>query len=142
MVNIDQERVIEQITKQMDALKNSSGVKIALNPDFLGKVNINITNTKDGLSAQFIVANNDAKNILLKGIDGLKDALIMHGIGVDNVEVKISESEDGQYNQDWTEQEDSQNQERNQQKQKRGEKDKNLFEKTMLENLKKEENKI
>ena len=136
--NITPEKIIEQITKQMDSLKNNSGVKIVLNPEYLGKVNLQILNTKDGLSAQFTVTTNDARELLMKGLDGLKESLLAQGVGVDNISVKISEPEKTSYNPDWTEQENSENSSKGQQKQNREEKEKGLFEKTIAENLKKE----
>lgn len=102
-------KILEQITKQMEGMQNNSKINIVLNPEQLGRVSLKIVNTKDGLVAQFTVSNPDTQNILLKGISGLKQNLLTHGINVDNVVVKLSENKsgDGEYNQDWTEQENN-----------------------------------
>jgi len=134
---VNADKVLEQITKQMNSMNNSSKVNIVLNPETLGKLNIQIINTKDGLTAQFTVTTNEAREILMKGLDGLKENLITHGIGVDNISVKISEPEESSYNPDWTEQENSEHNQKEQQKQKHGEKEKNSFEKAIAENLSK-----
>lgn len=141
-VNITSEKVIEQITKHMDALKNNSGVKIVLNPESLGKLNLQILTTKDGLSAQFTVTSNEARDLLMKGLDGLKETLLTQGIGVDNISVKVTEAEESSYQQDWTDQENSEGGRREQQKQNREEKEKGLFEKTIAESLNKENGKV
>lgn len=141
-VNITPEKVIEQITKHMDALKNNSGVKIVLNPESLGKLNLQILTTKDGLSAQFTVTSNEARDLLMKGLDGLKETLLTQGIGVDNISVKVTEAEESSYNQDWTDKENSEGGHREQQKQNREEKEKGLFEKTIAESLNKENGKV
>lgn len=100
-------KILEQVSKQMESLQNSSKVNIVLNPESLGKVSLQLINTKEGLSAQFTVATQDARNLIMKGLDGLKDTLISHGVSVDNVSVKLNESQESEYNADWTEQEGS-----------------------------------
>lgn len=99
-------KIIEQISKQLDGMVNNSKLNMVLNPGSLGKVNVQIMNTKDGLMAQFTVTNQDVKDILMKGLDGLKESLLAQGVSVDNVSVKLEET-DGEYNLDYTEQESS-----------------------------------
>ena len=99
-------KIIEQISKQLDGMVNNSKLNMVLNPGSLGKVNVQIMNTKDGLMAQFTVTNQDVKDILMKGLDGLKESLLAQGVSVDNVSVKLEET-DGEYNLDYTEQEGS-----------------------------------
>lgn len=135
VIDINPSRIIDQITKHLESLHSNSKVNIVLNPESLGKVNIQLLTTKDGLSAQFTVATQEARDLLMKGLDGLKEALSSQGVGVDNVSVKLAESQKTEYKQDWTEQEDSNggNKERGQQN--REEKDKGLFEKMMAQTL-------
>lgn len=123
-------KIIEQVSKQMEGMKSGSRINMILNPESLGKVEIQLINTKEGLSAQFTVATQDAKNLLLKGLDGLKETLAMHGVSIDNVSVKLNESQESKYNSDWTEQENSKggNKEQNSGREKR---DKNEFEQAM-----------
>ena len=99
-------KIIEQITKQLDGMVNNSKLNMVLNPGSLGKVNLQLMNTKDGLMAQFTVTTQDVKDILLKGLDGLKESLLAQGVNVDNVTVKLEETE-SEYNLDYTEQEGS-----------------------------------
>lgn len=115
-------KIIEQITKQMEGMYNGSKVNMVLNPESLGKVSIQLINTKEGLSAQFTVATQEARNLIMKGLDGLKDTLMSHGVSVDNVGVKINDAQESEYNADWTEQEGSRggNKEQGSQKEQRG----------------------
>ena len=115
-------KIIEQITKQMEGMYNGSKVNMVLNPESLGKVSIQLINTKEGLSAQFTVATQEARNLIMKGLDGLKDTLMSHGVSVDNVSVKRNEAQESEYNADWTEQEGSRggNKEQGSQKEQRG----------------------
>ncbi len=105
--DVNASKILEQISKQLEGLYNNSKVNIVLNPESLGKITIQLLNTEDGLSAQFIATTQDAKNLLMKGVDGLKDTLMSHGVNVDNVTVKMNDTQESEYNPDWTEQEGS-----------------------------------
>lgn len=133
------DKIIEQISKQMENLQNGSRVNLIMNPESLGKVSIQLINTEEGLSAQFTVATQDAKNLIMKGLDGLKETLLAHGVNVDNVTVKLNEAQEGEYNSDWTEQEGSRggNKEQNQSRQNKEQEDFEQmmsFEKDSIEN--------
>lgn len=124
-------KIIEQISKQLEGMYNNSKLSLVLNPGSLGKVNLQLVNSKDGLMAQFTVTTQDAKDLLMKGLDGLKESLLTQGVNVDNVSVKLEETE-GDYKFDYTEQEDSKggNRQQNTKKQKDNEKQ---FEQMMFE---------
>ena len=123
-------KIIDQISKQMENMNTGSKVNIVLNPESMGKVSVQLINTKEGLSAQFTVATQDAKNLILKGLDGLKDSLLAQGVDVDNVTVKLSETQESEYNADWTEQEGSRGGNKEQGSRK-GQKEKEHFEEMM-----------
>ena len=137
VVDVNPSKILDQISKQLDGLQNNSKVNIVLNPESLGKVNIQLLSTKEGLTAQFVVTTQEAKELLTKGVDGLKESLLSHGVGVDNISVKVSENQKSEYQQDWTEQENSEKRGR-EQEQRKEEKEKGAFEKMMA---KYEENK-
>lgn len=126
----DSSKLLEQISKQMDKLFNGSKLEIIMNPESLGKVAIQLVNTKEGLTAQFTAATIEARNLLMKGLDGLKDSLVSQGVNVDNVSVKLSETQEGEYNSDWTEQEGSRGGNK-EQGQRRGHKEEKQFETLM-----------
>lgn len=102
---VNPSKIIEQVSKQLEGMNGSSKVNIVLNPESLGKISLQIINSKDGLYAQFNVLTNDARNLLLNGLDGLKEALLAQGVNVDNILVKLNETQNSEYNADWTEQE-------------------------------------
>ena len=132
-VEVSSNKIIEQITKQMEGLYNNSKVNIVLNPESLGKVNIQLINTKDGLTAQFMVTTQDAKDLLMKGLDGLRESLTAHGVGVENVSVKLNNTQKSENNQNWTEQDGSRGGNKGQDQPNREEKEKGLFEKMMAQ---------
>ncbi len=138
--DISPSKIIEQITKQMEGLFNNSKVNIVLNPESLGRVNIQLVNSTEGLSAQFTVANHEVRDILMKGLDGLKDTLASHGVGVDNVSVKVSDTQKEADTPDWTEQEGSRGGNKGQNQPDREEKEKGLFEQTIAQTINNETN--
>lgn len=132
-VELTADKLMDQITKHIENLHNGSKVNIVLNPESLGKVNIQLLTTKEGLTAQFTVTTQEAKDMLTKGLDNLKDALTSQGVGVENVSVKIADSQKSEYNQDWTEQEGSKGGNKREQHSKREKQDANQFEQMMAQ---------
>lgn len=132
-VAISSSKIIEQVAKQMEGLYNNSKVSIVLNPESLGKINIQLMNTKDGLTAQFTVTTPEAKDMLMKGVDGLRESLTAHGVSVDNVSIKLNDSQKGDNNQNWTEQDGSRGGNKGQSQSNKEEKEKGLFAKMMAE---------
>lgn len=137
--DINPSRIIDQISKHLESLQNNSKVNIVLNPESLGKVNIQLLTTKEGLAAQFTVTTQEARDLLMKGLDGLKESLTAQGVGVDQVSVKLADSQKSEYKQDWTEQEGSRGGNKGQEQQNKEEKQKGLFEK-MMANVLEDEN--
>ena len=137
-VEVSPSRIIDQVVKHLETLQNNSKVNIVLNPESLGKVNIQLLTTKEGLTAQFTVTTQEARDLIMKGLDGLKESLISHGVGVDNISVKISDTQKSEYNQDWTEQEGSKGGNKGQKNPDREEKEKGLFEKMMAQTFEEE----
>ena len=133
-------RLIDQITKHFENLHTNSKVNLVLNPESLGKVNIQLMTTKEGLTAQFTVTTQEARDLLMKGLDGLKETLASHGVGVDNVSVKVADSQKAEYNQDWTEQDSSNGGNKERKNPDREEKEKGLFERMMAQVNEQEEN--
>ena len=70
----------------------------------------------------------------MKGLDGLKESLVSHGVGVDNVSVKVAEGQKSEFKQEWTEQDGSRGGNKKQDQPNKEEKEKGLFEKMMAQN--------
>lgn len=141
-VNVNPAKILDQIMKQMDSLQNNSKVNIVLNPESLGKVNIQLLTTKEGLTAQFTVMTQEARDILTKGLEGLKDSLLAQGINVENVSVKLTDTQKSNYNQDWTEQEGSRGGNKDQGRPDKEEKEKGMFEKMMAQTFEEEDGNV
>ena len=106
-VEVSSNKIIEQITKQLDKLNSTSKLNIVLNPESLGKVTVQLVKSAEGMSAQFTVSTAEAKEVLMKDLNNLKDTLTAQGVNVENVSVKLNDTQKSSYNQDWTEQEGS-----------------------------------
>ena len=131
-VEVSSNKIIEQITKQLDKLSSTSKLNIVLNPESLGKVTVQLVKSAEGMSAQFTVSTAEAKEVLMKDLNNLKDTLTAQGVNVENVSVKLNDTQKSSYNQDWTEQEGARGGNKEQKEQQK-QKDKNLFEQMMAE---------
>ena len=107
-VNISKDDIIAQIHTKLQALNSTNNTKLSmvLNPESLGKVSIQLTNTSDGMLAEFTVASQQVKDILDSSLHQLKDTLSAQGVHVNDVSVKVSHSENNAQ-MDYTEQENS-----------------------------------
>lgn len=105
-VNISKEDVLAQIHSKLQMMNSSSNAKLTmvLNPESLGKVSIQLINTKDGLTAELQVASQTVKDILDSNLSNLKDTLSAQGVQVNDMSVKVSQSENNA-DMDYTEQE-------------------------------------
>ena len=105
-VNISKEDVLAQIHSKLQMMNSTSNAKLTmvLNPESLGKVSIQLMNTKDGLTAELQVASQVVKDILDSNLSNLKDTLSAQGVRVNDMSVKVSQSENNA-DMDYTEQE-------------------------------------
>lgn len=89
--------IMEQVNGKLNNLKlkdeGTSKVTIVLKPENLGKINLELVNSKEGLTAQLTTNNSQVKEILDKTIDNLKESLGSQGINVNSVTVKVETSE-------------------------------------------------
>ncbi|MBQ3312107.1 flagellar hook-length control protein FliK [bacterium] len=94
--------ILEQIRTKF-TINNAKGMQrvvIGLTPESLGKLTIEIVKGENGLSAQFLADNAQAKEILDKNIDNLKNILQSQGVVVNKLNVKVSEVADNFSNND------------------------------------------
>ena len=105
-VNISKEDILAQIHSKLQMMNSTSNAKLTmvLNPESLGKVSIQLMNTKDGLTAELQVASQAVKDILDSNLSNLKDTLSAQGVQVNDMSVKVSQSENNA-DMDYTEQE-------------------------------------
>lgn len=87
--------ILSQINNQLNTLKEetTSKVSIILKPENLGKITLELTNGKDGLVAKMTTDNAQVKELLDKHLDSLKDTLGNQGVNVNNVTVKVNETQ-------------------------------------------------
>jgi flagellar hook-length control protein FliK len=62
-----------------------------LKPESLGRITLELVNSKEGLTAKMMTESSQVKELLDKSLDGLKNTLSSQGINVNNVEVKVSQ---------------------------------------------------
>ncbi len=87
--------------------KGTKSVNIILRPEHLGRVNVNLISNNGVLTAQFTAQNQQAADALNKNIETLKQNLIDQGIKVNDISVKIQETNHSEnYTNNQTFQED------------------------------------
>lgn len=86
--------VMSQVHSQLDKLQDEATTKvtIVLKPENLGKINLELTSGKDGITARMTTDSAQVKELLDKNIDGLKNSLGTQGVNVNNVTVKVAEA--------------------------------------------------
>lgn len=87
--------ILSQIHTKLTNLQDegSSKVTIILRPENLGKIHLELVNSKEGLTAQMTTDNAQVKELLDKSLDGLRETLSSQGVNVNNVSVKVSETQ-------------------------------------------------
>lgn len=86
--------ILSQINNKLSDLKDEGTTKIniILRPENLGKLNLELVTSKEGLTAQITADSAHVKELLDKNLDSLKDTLGSQGVNVNNVSVKVVES--------------------------------------------------
>jgi len=79
-------------TKQMQTGENTK-VNIVLQPENLGKITLELVNSKEGLTAKMTTDNEQVKDILTKSLNSLKDTMSNQGINVGNITIKVDDTQ-------------------------------------------------
>lgn len=88
---VNKENILNQIANKLENLNDSqSKVNIVLRPENLGCLQLEIVSDKNGtISANLTATNEDVKQLLEKSINELKNALNSQGVNVNNINVKV-----------------------------------------------------
>lgn len=115
---LDSSDILNQISNKLTDLSNQNGKKLTmvLRPNDLGRLSIELTTNKDGLTTNIIAQNEDVRNYIEKNINSLKQQLSDAGINVNNIQIKTAGQEnstkyEGSFNQN--QQNDNQNNSQN-----------------------------
>jgi hypothetical protein len=90
IAKVDLQQVIDEITKQATIVKNQKQTELllGLKPDQLGEILLRITSQNGALSIQ-ILANEETKKILDRGLEQLKNSLADAHLNIGNLSVDI-----------------------------------------------------
>lgn len=94
---LNKTNILNQIENQINAKQLQTGettkVNIILQPENLGKITLELVNTKEGLTAKMTTDNEQVKELLSKHLDNLKETMSNQGINVGNLTVKVDETQ-------------------------------------------------
>ena len=82
-------QIIDKIKVNIN--KDSTTMKLNLNPEHLGKVELAVTSKAGVMTAEFVVENKTAKEAIEKGLPALIEKFEEQGLKVEAVEVRISD---------------------------------------------------
>ena len=82
-------QIIDKIKVNIN--KDSTTMKLNLNPEHLGKVELAVTSKAGVMTAEFVVENKTAKEAIEKGLPALIEKFEEQGLKVEAVEVNISD---------------------------------------------------
>lgn len=101
--------IVDQVVNhiRIRVLPQTTSMELQLNPESLGRVNLNVSSSNGLATATLTVQNEVAKEALESQLTVLRENLESHGLKVDSVEVNVSEfgfknpedSDHGQYKQ-------------------------------------------
>ena len=117
---VNQADILSQVNAKFDELQKSGNnkVSIILQPENLGKVSVEIMNSKDGIVAKMTTDSQQVKELFDKNIEALKSNLSSQGVNVNNIKVECTQEsvnqgmsfEQEQFNQSFNNQQNGQNQ--------------------------------
>lgn len=111
--DINQADITSQINNQLKTKsfqeEGLTKITIVLKPENLGKINLELVTSKEGLTAQMTTDNPQVKEFLDKNLDNLKDSLGNQGVNVSNVTVKVENTQKQSNDMNAFEQQLSQN---------------------------------
>ena len=85
-------QVVNNMKHNMTSINGKNSISMILNPQSLGRLNIDLVSQNGILSAEIRTENDQTKELLTRNIDSLKQSLQEQGITVGNVIVKSQES--------------------------------------------------
>ncbi len=90
---LNQSSILEQVNKQFEQLQQTGNnkVSIVLQPENLGRVSVEIMNSKDGITAKMLTDNQQVKDLFDKNIEALKSNLSSQGVNVNNIKVECTQ---------------------------------------------------
>lgn len=115
---LSQSDIMSQVNAKFEQMQQTgtNKVSIVLQPENLGRVSVEIMNTKDGVVAKMLTDNQQVKDLFDKNIESLKNNLSSQGVNVNNIKVECAHqssnnamnSERDQFNQSFDNPQNSQ----------------------------------
>lgn len=86
-----QSNVKELISQAQFLVKKGGGeMKVALNPEGLGEVNLKVSMNNGQVNVEMVTGSEEAKKIIEKGLGELRDNLAMHKMHLDSIKIENS----------------------------------------------------
>lgn len=134
------EDLLNQVTNKITQLKDGANQKLTmiLRPNDLGRLSIELTQDKNGLTTQIMAQNDNVRAYIEKNIDSLRQQLADSGVNVNSIQIKTAGQEGStQYdgNQNLANQQEDLAQQNNKQNQNQEQKNDNKEAKEVLASM-------
>lgn len=134
------EDLLNQVTNKITQLKDGANQKLTmiLRPNDLGRLSIELTQDKNGLTTQIMAQNDNVRAYIEKNIDSLRQQLADSGVSVNSIQIKTAGQEGStQYdgNQNLANQQEDLAQQNNKQNQNQEQKNDNKEAKEVLASM-------
>lgn len=85
---INSKESVEKLIKMIEFVKNgeSKTLTVKIEPDFLGKMNIHLTDNAGKISAKIFIEHDSVKNFLVNNAENIRQQLADKGIHIDNMD--------------------------------------------------------
>ena len=112
---LEENNILNQIGNKLYQLKDSQKLNLVLRPDNLGRLSIELTSDKNGLTTNIIAQNENVRSYIEKNINSLRTQLTQAGVNVNTIQIKTAGQDsattyDGNQNREFTQEENSQKQ--------------------------------
>ncbi len=90
---LNQNSIMNQLNAKFNEMQQAGQNKVSmvLQPESLGKVSVEIINSKDGIVAKMTTDNQQVKELFDKSVESLKSNLSSQGINVNNIKVECTQ---------------------------------------------------
>lgn len=134
------EDLLNQVTNKITQLKDGANQKLTmiLRPNDLGRLSIELTQDKNGLTTQIMAQNDNVRAYIEKNIDSLRQQLADSGVSVNSIQIKtVGQEGSTQYdgNQNLANQQEDLAQQNNKQNQNQEQKNDNKEAKEVLASM-------
>ena len=88
--------LVNKLVQQMKSAPSS--LEVSLKPEYLGRINIIVQNSKGELTVSMTAHNSEALNLLQSNLQAIKDGLDQQGINIQQMDINLANQDNQGHN--------------------------------------------